>query len=165
MKVLLVNAAIWAFLHISISFFCLKLNERTIFKIGSNLKISLWEKESGFYQMIGIKKWKDRLPDAADWIRGFPRKSFSQYRKGELLNGFYCELLRAEISHWLQMLPFPLFFLFNDFNNFILNMAYAIFFNLPFILIQRFNRTRVEKLFLNKISRYSRDQKKLDQPM
>ncbi|WP_432418853.1 hypothetical protein [Cytobacillus spongiae] len=58
------------------------------------------------------------------------------------------ELNRAELSHWLQMIPSPIFFLLNEGVVSWSMLLYGILFNLPLILVQRYNRLRITRLML-----------------
>lgn len=56
------------------------------------------------------------------------------------------ETQRAEWTHWVSMLPAPLFFIWNPVWAGWLMILYALIANLPFIIIQRYNRPRLLKL-------------------
>ena len=64
---------------------------------------------------------------------------------------FLIEVNRAELSHWLQMLPAPIFFLFNLPIIGYFMIVYAVLFNLPFIIAQRYNRPKILRI-INKLA-------------
>ncbi|MTH53152.1 glycosyl-4,4'-diaponeurosporenoate acyltransferase [Bacillus mangrovi] len=102
-----------------------------------------WEKEGRIYEKAGIKRWKDRLPEAGGWFRnGFPKNKLAG-SKSTLLNRFILETNRGETAHWLQIFSASAFFLWNEPFTACIFMLYAILFNLPFIAVQRYNRFRL----------------------
>jgi glycosyl-4,4'-diaponeurosporenoate acyltransferase len=106
-----------------------------------------WEQGGRFYDRVfGIKRWKDRLPDAARWFAG-------GFAKGELvaidagyLDRFLCETWRGELCHWAAMAFVPVFFLWNPWWADLIMVGYALAANLPCILAQRYNRLRLRRL-------------------
>ncbi|SFJ69473.1 glycosyl-4,4'-diaponeurosporenoate acyltransferase [Halobacillus dabanensis] len=107
-------------------------------------RLKNWERNGRVYERLGVKVWKGRLPEARKWFRR--EKTVAQIRKMEYLYIFEWQTNRSELSHWLQMLPAPLFFLFNPPWAGWVMVAYAILFNCPFIMVQRYNRARVEQV-------------------
>ena len=65
---------------------------------------------------------------------------------------FVRETRRAELGHWWAMACSPLFVLWNPPLPAALLMAYGVLVNLPFILIQRYNRFRTQAI-LERLSR------------
>lgn len=100
-----------------------------------------------------VHKWKKFSPDGGAWFKeGFSKrylkeKNLSYYEK------FLIETRRAELTHYLQMLPAPIFFLFNPLWVGWNMIAYAIIFNIPFIMIQKYNQPRLIKLIIKTRSR------------
>ena len=100
-----------------------------------------------------VHKWKKFSPDGGAYFKeGFSKrhlkeKNLSYYEK------FLIETRRAELTHYLQMLPAPIFFLFNPVWVGWFMIAYAILFNIPFILIQKYNQPRIKKLMIKTRSR------------
>ena len=62
------------------------------------------------------------------------------------LEAFVRETRRAELGHWWAMACSPLFVLWNPPLASVLLVAYGVLVNLPFILIQRYNRLRIDAL-------------------
>ena len=102
-----------------------------------------WEKSGRFYEnILFIKRWKDRLPDAASWFQGGFAKADLRSRTPEFLEHFLRETWRGELTHWLALLTLPVFAIWNPGWAFAVNIAYALAANLPCILVQRYNRGR-----------------------
>jgi len=64
--------------------------------------------------------------------------------------GLRIETRRAELTHWLLMVPAPFFFLWNPAWAGWVMIVYALLANCPFIMIQRYNRPRLERVLRKK---------------
>ena len=93
-----------------------------------------------------IQLWKDRLPDGGSWLRsGFAKKRL-QSRSKDYLERFAAETRRGELTHWLMLLPVPLFALWNNLLGMLIMILYALAANVPCIIVQRYNRIRLLKV-------------------
>jgi glycosyl-4,4'-diaponeurosporenoate acyltransferase len=105
-----------------------------------------WEQRGRIYERrCGIKLWKDRLPDAAAWFRGGFAKADLRAVTPEFLERFVRETWRAELVHWLAILALPLFAVWNPWWAVLANAGYALAANLPCLLVQRYNRARLQQ--------------------
>lgn len=119
-----------------------------------------FESDGQFYERVfGIKKWKDKLPDAAQWFRGgFPKANLSS-ADVEYLCRFIRETWRGELCHWVAMACTPLFFLWNPWWGNLLIVAYSVMANFPCVLAQRYNRARLRRLLERKKANTARRSK------
>lgn len=146
---IVIDILVWGILQLSIARLSLEFKDKFL----SNnriFKVLKFEKDGEFYnQYFRIKLWKDKLPDGSKILKNsFSKQSFNA-KDLDYLNKFLIEINRAEISHWLQILPAPLFFLFNvEWVGYFM-IGYALIANIPFILAQRYNRARVIKIIEN----------------
>ncbi|PQF24444.1 glycosyl-4,4'-diaponeurosporenoate acyltransferase CrtO family protein [Enterococcus mundtii] len=105
----------------------------------------IWEKK------FRIKKWKDKLPDGTV----IAKRGFDKSRLGKTdsaaLKKFIIETQRAELTHWLLIAPAFLFFLWNPKWAGWVMVFYALLVNVPFIMIQRYNRPRLERALIRKM--------------
>ena len=111
-----------------------------------------WEREGRVYEAMGIRRWKDRLPDKSKHTK----KTFTKQMKGhDSIDGlvrFLQETCVAELVHWcLLLLSFPLYSYVPTGFGAAVTVLYALS-NLPFILIQRYNRPRLQRLLNRKLS-------------
>lgn len=94
-----------------------------------------------------ITLWKDKLPQFSEIThKGFSKGSLKGINK-EYLGRFYLETVRAEFCHRVLILIAPVFDLLNS--NEIWGITFTILFvlgNIPFIMIQRYNRPRIKKI-------------------
>lgn len=98
-----------------------------------------------FYESIlAIKRWKNYLPDGATWFRGGFAKGKLRHRDPHHLRRFLLEAWRGELCHWTVLALIPLFFLWNPWWGDLLIALYALAANLPCILVQRYNRQRLQ---------------------
>ena len=82
-----------------------------------------WEQNGTVYTKLWIEKWKDILPDMSETCRA------EAVHWGEIAAGLGCLAICPNLA------------------GVILTALWALFGNLPFILIQRYNRPRLKKLY------------------
>ncbi|WP_459770663.1 glycosyl-4,4'-diaponeurosporenoate acyltransferase CrtO family protein [Alkalibacterium sp. s-m-28] len=142
-----VNIAVWLFFHVSISLGLLKVPYSYF---GPDHPSDILFRERSFEQkgklwrnVFYVHKWKDRLPDGASLFKmGYKKKQLADTTV-ETMQLFIMETKRAELTHLLLLLPAPLFFLWNPVWAGFVMVFYAIIVNVPFIIIQRYNRIRL----------------------
>ena len=106
-----------------------------------------FEDRGRFYERgFAIRRWKDLLPDGANWLSGGFAKANLQQRSPEYIRRFIVETWRGELCHWCALAFVPLFFLWNPWWGNAIIIVYVIAANLPCILVQRYNRARMHAL-------------------
>jgi glycosyl-4,4'-diaponeurosporenoate acyltransferase len=139
----------WFVIHMSVVLFMIRLPRDRFNPNGRLFRVKSWEKGGRVYdKLFRIKHWKSILPDGAKWMkgRGFPKKQLAS-RDMHYLQSFFVETCRAELTHWIIILFAPFFFLWNKtFVGWIM-IFYALAENLPLIMAQRYNRSRLAVLF------------------
>lgn len=115
-----------------------------------------WERNGKIYKKLLVHKWKNLLPDGAKYFKGDFTKKHLLSTDSEYIAKFLKESCRAEIVHWLGMLPFVLFFLLVPPLVAGLLVLYAVFANLPCIIAQRYNRPRLAALYKITVAREMR---------
>jgi len=103
-----------------------------------------WEQSGQFYQRVfRVKSWKDRLPEISDFIKStFPKKSVKEFGS-EYIEKFLLESCRAEFAHWCIILSTVIFLFYGGSEAFACMLAVSVLLNIPFIIIQRYNRPRI----------------------
>ena len=104
------------------------------------------ERGGRLYERLGIKRWKDRLPEAGALFTGGFSKRTVRTRDRDVLERFVVETRRAEWTHWTIMLATPVFIVWNWWWVELLMLVYALAANLPCLLVQRYNRARLTRL-------------------
>ena len=72
------------------------------------------------------------------------------YDKSDLTNNIeetrhlLLEMRRAELVHWLSMVPLIVFIKTSKYIKYI-NLLYVVFSHVPIIIVQRYNRPRIER--------------------
>lgn len=158
---LLVDILAWLFFHMSISIFMLKVPDAYYQKRSSFYQPFAWEMDGQVWQrVVRINNWKKFLPDSSAILKKAYNKKKLSAVTPEGLEKFIVETKRAEQTHWLSILPAPLFFLWNPTWAAWIMIFYAILANLPFIIVQRYNRPRMIRLLERLIHKEKHSQKK-----
>lgn len=105
-----------------------------------------WEDQGRVYQrLFAVRRWKDQLPEAgALFTGGVPKRSLNGVDRANL-ERLLGETRRAELTHWLPLPLSTLFFLWNPLEVAIWMPLVALLGNSPFIIVQRYNRPRLER--------------------
>lgn len=145
--IVIVDFIVWFIIHGASALIALKIPDSFFERDSWIYKSHSWENNGNIWQSVfKIKKWKKYLPDgAAASKKGF-RKKYIQSKDNDYFKTFILESKRGELTHWLIMLPAPLFFLWNPFWVGWIMILYAILVNVPCIMAQRYNRPRFIKI-------------------
>ncbi|GAE92919.1 glycosyl-4,4'-diaponeurosporenoate acyltransferase precursor [Gracilibacillus boraciitolerans JCM 21714] len=145
--IIIIDIFAWAFFHLFISVLCLRLPLEFFLKDTYWFKIFRWERSGQLWQKwFKVKKWKSSIIDGTIFLKkGYGKKSLHGSKIDDL-KIFATETKRAELTHWLSILPAPLFFLWNPLWAGWVMILYALLFNLPIIIVQRYNRGRIQSI-------------------
>lgn len=107
----------------------------------------IWERDGAIYEKIGVRAWKDILPDMSKIIPGMVRKKAALARTTSAMDTLIRETCVAEIVHWALIIAVcPLLIIFcGIFPGAVFAAIYALG-NIVFIIIQRYNRPRLVKI-------------------
>ena len=110
-------------------------------------KAAKWEKGGKVYEKLGIKHWKDIVPDMSRIMPDMVKKKLTSENKERGMDTLIAETCVAECVHWgLIVLSFGMLFWWRGLWAAVFLLVYNIFGNLPFIIIQRYNRPRLVML-------------------
>lgn len=113
-----------------------------IYNVGKN--------ERKFYEKIGIRKWKDRIPEAGQLFVNFSKTEVADMTNNEYVEKFMSETVYAELMHGLSVI-FSFLIIFID-----LRLALTVglplvignmILNLMPVLVQRYNRPKLMVLY------------------
>jgi glycosyl-4,4'-diaponeurosporenoate acyltransferase len=93
----------------------------------------------------GIRIWKHWIPDAGGALPGGVRKATLVRRDPVALRRLVVETRRAELVHWVLWPAGLLTILWLPPAGVLVNLVFATVFNLPCVLLQRFNRGRLRR--------------------
>ena len=103
-------------------------------------RAAAFERDGQVYEALGIRRWQNRVPDMSRiFPHLMPPKRMTAHLDAQTLLVMIRETCVAELTHWLLLfagLAIPAICVF-----------YCIFGNLIFILIQRYNRPRLVRLY------------------
>ena len=142
----LLDAVAWAVVHVVAGYAAHRVPLRALRRDRGILRLHRFERDGRFYSRIGIRRWKDALPEAgAFFAGGVSKKQLPSPERGGLAR-FAAETRRAELAHWWALAALPLFALFNPLYAMPLMALYAIAANVPCIAVQRYNRARLTRV-------------------
>lgn len=144
-QAVLVDIVAWAVLGTLIGYLGHRLPDRRLARDRGPLRLRGFERGGTWYaRRLGIKRWKVRLPEAGAVFGGGVSKRRLDGHRPEDLAAFAIETRRAELVHWGLLLVTPLFALWNPWPLFAVMALYAVVANGPCLLVQRYNRARVD---------------------
>lgn len=95
---------------------------------------------------LAIRRWKAWIPDAGDALPGGIRKASLARRDPAALQRLIAETRRAELVHWALWPAWLMTGLWLPPAGVALNLLFATAFNLPCLLLQHYNRGRLQRL-------------------
>lgn len=119
---------------------------------GPVTRIRPWEDDGRWWQRhLRVRAWKDRVPEAGALFGGVAKRRLPSRATGDL-EMFRRETIRAERVHWLILASTPLHLLWCGPVLSAAMAAFGLAFTLPFIVIQRSNRGRLDRLLARRSS-------------
>lgn len=123
------------------------INRNKIKYLSFPYKPRKWELNGKFYDKFKIYKWKDKLPDMSKISKKMFPKSIKARLTPENAKRLILETCVAESVHSFLIVISPLMLLFTEGFTGVLFMMLNILGNIPFIMIQRYNRPRLIKMY------------------
>ena len=143
---IVVDVIAWGVFHAGTGYAAHRLDKRRLSRDGWLLRPRRLESPARYRRWLRVHRWKDKVPDAGDLFRGGVSKRKLPAYDAAGLQLFVRETRRAELAHWWAMLCGPIFVLWNPPLAAGLLIGYGVVVNLPFIVIQRYNRFRLVSL-------------------
>ena len=142
-----ISLFVFILISVALTFICEKLPDRICDYKKWLFRERKWEKGGRIYErFFRVKHWKSKVPDISDFMKW----RFSKKHLGRLNDNYLCTFLiescRSEFTHWMIILSTMLFGLWEDVLTTSGMFFLACFLNLPYIIIQRYNRPRLRKL-------------------
>ena len=144
---IVVDAVAWGVFHAATGYAAYRLGDEQVSRDGWLLRPRAFEATGGWYRRwLRIDRWKDKVPEAGDLFPGGISKRHLPAYDDDGLRLFVRETRRAELAHWWAMACGLSFVLWNPPLASVLLIGYGVVANLPFVVIQRYNRSRTEAL-------------------
>ena len=139
------DATLWAAWSAGCGYVAHRLSSSTLSRLGP-LRLRPFERDGRVYErVLRIKAWKGALPEAGSLFRGGFSKRRLVGHDREYLEQFRLETRRAEWTHWAILALSPVFFVWNPWWLALAMLGYGVAANVPCILVQRYNRARLER--------------------
>jgi glycosyl-4,4'-diaponeurosporenoate acyltransferase len=145
----------WGIVHAGTGYAAHRLPQRWLQRDAGPLRLTKAERRVRVFHRLGIRRWKDRLPEAGALFAGGLSKRHLPSAVDGGLTRFVVETRRAEWAHWWALAAAPLFALFNPPGAAVAMILYALVANGPCIVVQRYNRARLRRVLARE--RNSRD--------
>lgn len=143
---LAVDILAWGAFHTAAGYAAHRLDESRLHSDGWLLRPRSFETPERYRHRLRIHRWKDTLPEAGALFPGGVSKRHLGGAGAADLEAFARETRRGELAHWWAMACGPVFLLWNPPLAAAVLVGYGVVANLPFILIQRYNRVRIQSL-------------------
>jgi glycosyl-4,4'-diaponeurosporenoate acyltransferase len=150
----LIDAALWAACGIAVGVIAAGLPATVFSRDRWLTRIRPWEGQGRVWVRLGVRRWKDRLPEAGG-LFGSPTKRVLAGRTERGLRAFAAETRRAEYVHWAAVAPLAAMPAWNPWWLTASMAVYAVVANAPCVVVQRYNRGRIEGLVERRQARRS----------
>lgn len=143
----LVSSLAWLLTSVAIGAWATRWSPERLADTGVVTTLRDWEDHGRWWQRnLRVRRWKDLVPEAGGVMPG-GRSMRRLARPGrEGLATFRAETVRAERVHWLIAASVVVHLVWCRGAVFAGMVLFAVVFNAPFIVIQRYNRGRIDGL-------------------
>lgn len=146
-----VSSITWVVVSFSVGYLAVQWPDARLDRTGPITTVRSWEDRGAFWQRyLAVGRWKDRMPDAGDFFAGGEKKRSVGSRDTGRLEAFRRETVRAERVHWLVMSSTPIHLVWCGPTLAVVMLVFGVALNVPFIVIQRFNRGRIDRVLVRR---------------
>jgi glycosyl-4,4'-diaponeurosporenoate acyltransferase len=150
---IVINITVWLVINLGVGMSTARMQLNAFNPQSWLYRQRIWERGGKTYKArLKVKKWKRLLPAVAAVVKGGFSKKHLGNADAAYVWRFILETCRAEFTHWVIFLFSPIFFLWNDWWIGLIMVGYGLATNMPCIVIQRYNRIRLERMY----ARYNR---------
>lgn len=146
LKLTVLHSLYWFSIQMTLAHFGTKIPNSFFEKNGHIFRIYSWENNGKFWnRILKVNQWKYLIPEGSKLNSHIYNKNSIEDLNIETLKQVDIEMKRAELIHWLSIIPVIIFVKSSRYIQ-IINLIYVLFSHIPVILVQRYNRPRLEKL-------------------
>lgn len=154
----LASSLAWLGISIVVGWWASRWSASQLVNTGPFTTLRHWEGGGAWWQRhLRVRCWKDIVPEAGGVMPGGRSMRHLEARTAEGLARFRGETVRAERVHWLIWSSLPLHLIWCRPSVFVGMVVFGFAFNAPFIVIQRYNRGRLDRLVASRVARVARD--------
>jgi glycosyl-4,4'-diaponeurosporenoate acyltransferase len=144
---IVIDSLAWAIIQPGIAYLSMRFPPSLLEPDAWLFRTRTWEEEGEIYdRLLKVRRWKGRLPSGGTLFAGGFSMGHVESREANYLRTWLIETCRAELCHWLAILPAALFFLWNPPWLGAIMVLYAVLFNAVPIVVQRHNRPRLRAI-------------------
>jgi glycosyl-4,4'-diaponeurosporenoate acyltransferase len=122
---------------------------------GRLTRLRPWEQDGRIYARLGVGRWKRHLPDVGPRLGGEAKRLGGRRGRADL-ERFVALTRRAETAHWLMLLVLPVDGVIRSGWVLVPMVGAGLIANGPCIVVQRYNRARLETLLAKAAARHER---------
>lgn len=153
-RLALVDAGLWLGVHLVVGAIGHFLPDGVFASDRGWWRIRRFEDEGRFWsRRVAVDRWKDRLPEAGGWLPGGVSKRRVSGRSDRQLEVLARETRRAEAVHLVAGVAGIAATVWNPPVLALANVAFALAFESPFVIVQRYNRARIERVLARRRAR------------
>ncbi len=107
------------------------------------------KREKRFYEKLGVKKWKDKIPELGKFLAKFAKDKIAEPNNNEYIFKFLIETCAGGVGHFVSLFTGFLIILILPYKlNIALPVALVSFImNIPSIIVLRYNRARLVAVY------------------
>ena len=138
------NATVWLLCGVCVGWWYAQRDWRVLRDVGALTRLRRWESRRRYEHWLGVRRWKDRLPEAGTWFGGVSKRHLPSVQEGGRAR-FVAESLRAERVHFALIAVIPLTMAWSRGWWVVINVAFGLVVNMPCIIVARYNRIRLTR--------------------
>lgn len=148
------SVAVWLVTCFGVGRWAVSWPSERVSRTGPVTTLRAWERSGRTWQRrLRVLAWKDRLPEAGAFFAGGTAKREIGTPTTEALQRYRGETIRAERVHWIIAATGPLHLLWCRPTVGLGMVVFGIAFDAPFIVVQRFNRGRLDRVLARRHAR------------
>lgn len=151
--VVVLDVAAWAVLSTAVGYAGHRLPVRWLTRDRGVLRLTRAESRGTPWRQLGIRRWKDLLPEAGALFPGGVSKRALGGHDDETLERMTRETRRAELVHWTLLVAWVPFLAWNPLWLAAVMVLYAVAANVPCLAAQRWNRVRLVRVLARRAAR------------